>query len=256
MIYLFTLLALIINPSLAKESEALRMMRYACENNGSSKACFNYANLLLRRNQKEKAQRFFKRGCELGSKRSCARTPVDSLEVLTKKVIEDEGFTSLGRQQQKRDRELIEILEKYCDKEIQDACNALECVLKDNFAVCEQQKRIASRNLDLGLEQYKKFVEGLQGVEKKRFNTEEALVKNEKKKCKDKGEKVCFKALILQGKQMRWVGKLMMQKENAALKAKCDKGSVKSCYVVDFISWQKKKLKELESLGSDPSNEP
>lgn len=270
MTYFIILFALITGSCFAEESEGLRLMRYGCENDANATGCFNYANLLMRRNQKEKALKVFKRGCELGSKRSCSREVVkfipkkipsrklagtssnessdENLKEITKSFAQNDEFSEFAREQQKQDRELMAIFEKYCGQGIEDACEAKECIREDNISVCQRKKQMASQRIDQGFEQYQEFTRSFKGENRKRLERENSLIKAEEEKCRANGKRVCSEALTLQGEKMKWIGRLMMDQETDKLSAKCDNGNVQSCYSLEFMNWQRKKFDQLDKI--------
>lgn len=54
-----------------EESEAMRAMKTGCHKRHSGLACYNYANMLLRKDRTSEAEEYFKKGCELGHEGAC-----------------------------------------------------------------------------------------------------------------------------------------------------------------------------------------
>jgi TPR repeat protein len=55
-----------------EESEALRALRLSCQQK-IGLGCYNYANMLLKRNQQEDADKYFEMGCKLEHSDSCIK---------------------------------------------------------------------------------------------------------------------------------------------------------------------------------------
>ena len=55
----------------ASESEALRAMRLGCDRQKVALGCYNYANLLIQKDEKNLAEKYFDKGCKLGNSSSC-----------------------------------------------------------------------------------------------------------------------------------------------------------------------------------------
>ena len=72
---IFVLIALISFNLFAQEeeSEALRAMRISCEKHKVGLGCFNYANMLIRTDKNELANKFFELGCKLDHSPSCKK---------------------------------------------------------------------------------------------------------------------------------------------------------------------------------------
>ena len=69
------------------ESELLRNMRLGCDHSKIGRACFNYANLVERKEKDEIATKYFKIGCRYGHKESCSQTRKSNLLHATFKKI-------------------------------------------------------------------------------------------------------------------------------------------------------------------------
>lgn len=59
-----------------EESEALRALRLSCQQNVGL-GCYNYANMLLKRDQQENANKYFEMGCKLEHADSCSKKTWD-----------------------------------------------------------------------------------------------------------------------------------------------------------------------------------
>lgn len=72
---IFVLIALISFNLFAQEeeSEALRAMRISCEKHKVGLGCFNYANMLIRAENNELANKFFELGCKQDHSPSCKK---------------------------------------------------------------------------------------------------------------------------------------------------------------------------------------
>jgi TPR repeat protein len=55
-----------------EESEALQALRLSCQQNVGL-GCYNYANMLLKRNQSDQADKYFVMGCKLDHSDSCIK---------------------------------------------------------------------------------------------------------------------------------------------------------------------------------------
>lgn len=75
-LFLFTTLAVSSLFAQAEESEGMRSMRLSCEKHKVALGCFNYANMLLRREQ-DGAETFFEKGCKLKHEPSCQQEKWD-----------------------------------------------------------------------------------------------------------------------------------------------------------------------------------
>lgn len=74
-LFLFILFAV---PALAQEeSEALSAMRLGCNKHGVALGCFNYANMLVREEKQDQADKYFERGCKLKHEGSCLKQKWD-----------------------------------------------------------------------------------------------------------------------------------------------------------------------------------
>jgi hypothetical protein len=68
-----------------EESEGLRALRLSCQQKVAL-GCYNYANMMLKRERSEEAQKYFDLGCKLEHSDSCGRKTWDSV-----KAIQGEG---------------------------------------------------------------------------------------------------------------------------------------------------------------------
>jgi hypothetical protein len=75
----YTLFLFLSFPLLAQveESEALKAMRLSCEKQKVGLGCFNYANMLLRIEKIDEADKYFQRGCKLDHSPSCSKEKWD-----------------------------------------------------------------------------------------------------------------------------------------------------------------------------------
>lgn len=71
---LFSLTALAVEE---EESEALRALRLSCEKHKVGLGCFNYANMLVRSQKSDVAEKYFEMGCKLSHEQSCAKEKWD-----------------------------------------------------------------------------------------------------------------------------------------------------------------------------------
>lgn len=62
-----------------EESEALKALRLSCQQNVGL-GCYNYANMLLKRDQQENANKYFEMGCKLEHSDSCVKKSWGSVE--------------------------------------------------------------------------------------------------------------------------------------------------------------------------------
>jgi len=60
-----------------EESEALKAMRLSCEKQKVGLGCFNYANMLLRIEKSDEADKYFEMGCKLNHSLSCSKDKWD-----------------------------------------------------------------------------------------------------------------------------------------------------------------------------------
>ncbi|MBA2404858.1 MAG: hypothetical protein H0V66_08820 [Bdellovibrionales bacterium] len=60
-----------------EESEALRAMRISCEKQRVALGCFNYANMLIRNDNAEAADKYYELGCKLQHTPSCSKDKWD-----------------------------------------------------------------------------------------------------------------------------------------------------------------------------------
>lgn len=69
---------LFITPALAQEeTEALSAMRLGCVKHGVALGCYNYANMLVREEKPEEAEKYYERGCKLKHQGSCDKQKWD-----------------------------------------------------------------------------------------------------------------------------------------------------------------------------------
>ncbi len=62
-----------------EESEALRALRLSCQQNVGL-GCYNYANMLLKRDQTDNANKYFEMGCKLEHAESCSKKSWSALD--------------------------------------------------------------------------------------------------------------------------------------------------------------------------------
>ena len=76
---LYALFLFLSFPLLAQneESEALKAMRLSCEKQKVGLGCFNYANMLLRIEKSDEADKYFEMGCKLNHSPSCSKDKWD-----------------------------------------------------------------------------------------------------------------------------------------------------------------------------------
>ena len=76
---LYALFLFLSFPLLAQneESEALKAMRLSCEKQKVALGCFNYANMLLRIERSDEADKYFEMGCKLEHSPSCSKDKWD-----------------------------------------------------------------------------------------------------------------------------------------------------------------------------------
>ena len=76
---LYALFLFLSFPLLAQneESEALKAMRLSCEKQKVALGCFNYANMLLRIEKSDEADKYFEMGCKLNYSPSCSKDKWD-----------------------------------------------------------------------------------------------------------------------------------------------------------------------------------
>ena len=76
---LYALFLFLSFPLLAQneESEALKAMRLSCEKQKVGLGCFNYANMLLRIEKSDEADKYFEMGCKLNYSPSCSKDKGD-----------------------------------------------------------------------------------------------------------------------------------------------------------------------------------
>jgi hypothetical protein len=80
-----------------EESEALSAMRISCEKQKVGLGCFNYANMLIRADKKELADKFFELGCKYNHSSSCKKEKWDLPDVvITNKSTESPLATPAG----------------------------------------------------------------------------------------------------------------------------------------------------------------
>lgn len=60
-----------------EESEALRALRISCEKQKVGLGCFNYANMLVRIEKSDDAEKYYEMGCKLSHEPSCAKEKWD-----------------------------------------------------------------------------------------------------------------------------------------------------------------------------------
>ena len=60
-----------------EESEALKAMRLSCEKQKVGLGCFNFANMLLRVDRSDEADKYFEMGCKLNHSPSCSKDKWD-----------------------------------------------------------------------------------------------------------------------------------------------------------------------------------
>ena len=73
------MLILSLNAFAQEESEALRALRLSCQQNVGL-GCYNYANMLLKRDQPENADKYFEMGCKLEHSDSCSKKSWGAIE--------------------------------------------------------------------------------------------------------------------------------------------------------------------------------
>lgn len=60
-----------------EETEALSAMRLGCMKSGVALGCYNYANMLVRSDKAEEAEKYFEKGCKLKHEGSCQKQKWD-----------------------------------------------------------------------------------------------------------------------------------------------------------------------------------
>jgi TPR repeat protein len=78
-VILFILIASLNLFAQEEESEAMRALRLSCQQNVGL-GCYNYANMLLKRDQQENANKYFEMGCKLEHSDSCVKKAWDPIE--------------------------------------------------------------------------------------------------------------------------------------------------------------------------------
>lgn len=77
---LFVFLCLVLSTLVLaqeEESEALRVLRLACEKQKVALGCFNYANMLVREEKPDQADKYYEMGCKLSHAPSCSKEKWD-----------------------------------------------------------------------------------------------------------------------------------------------------------------------------------
>lgn len=74
---LFLVLSLAAFAQEEEESEALKAMRLSCEKQKVALGCYNYANMLLRIEKSDQADKYFEMGCKLSHSPSCQKEKWD-----------------------------------------------------------------------------------------------------------------------------------------------------------------------------------
>ncbi len=77
LILLFIILSLPAWTQEEEETEALRAMKISCVKHNLPLGCYNYANMLVRGNKPEEADKFFEMGCKLSHEPSCSKEKWD-----------------------------------------------------------------------------------------------------------------------------------------------------------------------------------
>src|SRR4051794_33139501 len=70
-------LSLALFASEEEESEALKAMRLSCVKQKIGLGCFNYANMLVRIDKSDTAEKFYELGCKLEHQPSCSKDKWD-----------------------------------------------------------------------------------------------------------------------------------------------------------------------------------
>lgn len=60
-----------------EETEALSAMRLGCMKGGVALGCYNYANMLVRSDKADEAEKYFEKGCKLKHEGSCQKQKWD-----------------------------------------------------------------------------------------------------------------------------------------------------------------------------------
>jgi TPR repeat protein len=60
-----------------EETEALSAMRLGCMKSGVALGCYNYANMLVRSDKVDEADKYYERGCKLKHEGSCQKQKWD-----------------------------------------------------------------------------------------------------------------------------------------------------------------------------------
>lgn len=231
--YIVTLVILLSSFNLAAESELMRLMRFSCQKSKSARACYNYANLLHRRQQNKEAKKYFKLGCRKGYQPSCNQVLSDKLINATfvkskykpKKVT---NFEKTVYESYKNDEELNEILNLYCDqKKIKTACQMKKCLITDPFSQsCEESRNNKDAWKSMGVELSKVMKE----IQKR---DEEKLASMEPQD----------RTMYLLQESVK-LGMTRLAKE-------CDNGNIESCFSYEYAQYLQEKQKEIISKMED-----
>jgi hypothetical protein len=209
------------------ESEMLRLMRLSCESSKSARACYNYANLLHRRQKTQEARIYFKKGCQKGYGPSCNQITSEKLINATfvkakkKKKSATKSLSKLeiaGIKELQNDENLRKLLTRYCsEKKLEEVCEMKRCMIDDPFSsTCKRT------SLNDSLKQT--------GPVMKEMLTE--ITERDKEKIKDMDENKKFEYLLEESK------KLSLKR----LAKECDNGRLKSCFSYEYLEYMDEKM--------------
>lgn len=220
------------------ESEMLRLMRLSCESSKSARACYNYANLLHRRQKTQEARIYFKKGCQKGYAPSCNQITSEKLINATfvkakeKKKVQKIKLDYAYVKKLQTDTELNKIFANYCDKkQLKEACFQKQCIETPDKSECNQSS--ADQIANKTLEKIKPYMKEI--VERDRDKLETIKTKKQK-----------VEYTIVEAE------KLLMKR----LAKECDNGRLKSCFTYELSSRIKEiTLENLRSISRSSASE-
>lgn len=257
--FLLIITMLLSSTLLSAESEVLKLMKISCNTSKSARACFNYANLLYRRQQYDEAKIYFKKGCKKGFSPSCKQVKTKNLLNATfvkgkkrKKKINTTDLNNLLSESHKSlrsDDDFVEIVTHFCEKKSKTACLMKKCILdQSKDRKCIKNKKSISNAFKMGATEMKKLSEEIPMPIQEKLNRKKQEVKRLTALCKKNDKKSCKQARIFQMESnmefLDELNKIITHK----LAKECDNGRVDSCFSLEMHNYQMDKLKANRGL--------
>ena len=241
------------------ESELHRNMKLGCDHSKLGRACFNYANLVDRKGDDEMAAKYFKKGCKLGHKDSCSETRKTELIHATFKQIKQKKIQKVTKieleqlEKLSEDQSYMDIVSKYCDKSVKNACLMKRCLENLNQNSCSEIIKMTNEKMKqafseeylkeyLNKEEFSKFKKVMQGIsDLQKTKMSKTSSDTEKKEMLNKMNKLLKSSFEYH--------EMVSNRERKRLTKSCDSGSVNSCYDLELADYANRQIASLKELS-------